>query len=552
MNRRLTSAVFLFLSLALSCCRTMDKTAGTKSFEEIDYTASDSAQTEADRIRLILDSEENVRALWRAKLLVQNNDCDISREILSLCEEAVVGEYKTALEEEDSMTALRCFSSLEACSYAGLSSLSVQKAELTAQSVQNVPGLKKSLASQQKVSSYIRGTVTVYVDKGFKVSHGMGVQDATLGSGFFISEDGYIVTNHHVISDVVDPAYEGFSRLYIKLADDPDTRIPAKVVGWDSVLDLALLKTEVTAPYVFSLGSSSDLDVGDRVYAIGSPLGLDRTLTSGIISATDRRLFTEGVVFQIDAAVNSGNSGGPLIDEAGRVQAVVFAGVENYQGLNFAIPVEYLRNELPILFAGGKRTHPWIGAYGRTNRLSGASAKNNGVLVQYVMPGGSAYRAGIRPDDIIEAVDGTVISSLDDLQNKFMQMQSGVVCRVRVRNTEDEKKTVLVYLDERPSSPGYEIYQTDIIEHSLLPIFGMELLRSSASNKKMYTVTKVLKASSADDTSFSEGDPVQILGIEFDKTKSYIYVTLYTQRRKNGWLEMSLQLASSLDSAYYF
>lgn len=108
------------------------------------------------------------------------------------------------------------------------------------------------------------------------------------------------------------------------------------------------------APYVFELGSSSDLSVGDRVFAIGSPLGLDKTLTSGIISSDDRHLFSAGFVFQIDAAVNSGNSGGPLIDEKGRVQAVVFAGVMNYQGLNFAIPVEYLRYDLPFLLPAVK------------------------------------------------------------------------------------------------------------------------------------------------------------------------------------------------------
>ena len=130
-----------------------------------------------------------------------------------------------------------------------------------------------------------------------------------------------------MIADLVDKKSESFSRLFIKLAGDSDTRIPAKVIGYDSEIDLALIKTEVEAPYVFSLGSSADLDAGDKIYAIGSPVGLERTLTSGIVSATDRKLFTLASVMQIDAAVNQGNSGGPCIDENGNVQGVVFAAM---------------------------------------------------------------------------------------------------------------------------------------------------------------------------------------------------------------------------------
>ena len=220
--------------------------------------------------------------------------------------------------------------------------------------------------AQDVISSLISATVTVWVDRGLSIQRGIGYANHVIGSGFFIDRRGYLVTNYHVISSEVDPDYEGYSRLYIRLAENPDARIPARVVGWDPVFDLALLKTEITPPEIFQLGSSADLRVGTRIYAIGSPAGLDQTITSGIVSAQDRRLLSLGGVLQIDAPINHGNSGGPIIDEAGRVQAVVFAGIESFEGLNFAIPVELLKLILPQLYAGGLVSHPWLGAYGKT------------------------------------------------------------------------------------------------------------------------------------------------------------------------------------------
>ena len=195
----------------------------------------------------------------------------------------------------------------------------------------------------------MHAAVTIWVDRGVTVKNGAGYADIIIGSGFFIDERGYIVTNHHVIDSMVNPKYEGYVRLYIKLLDDNLTKIPAKVVGYDSLLDLALLKVEITPEYVLDLGSSDDLEIGDKISAIGTPVGLEGTLTSGIISSFDRKLLSLGNVFQIDAAVNSGNSGGPLIDKNLKVQAIVFAGMLQLQGLNFAIPVEYLKQELSAM-----------------------------------------------------------------------------------------------------------------------------------------------------------------------------------------------------------
>lgn len=555
-NKHNAGAIVLMTALVLfttvSCASTKDTVV---VYTPIDYTAEDAITAEIARIQELLE-KESVKALWRSLLLVQNTKND-SRAIAELtsCENRVLESYTKALSDKKYLDAMRYYKSLKACNYSNIVSLEKNEDELSKLILEAVPGLHKDDTQKQenvKVSSFIKGTVTVLVDKGLKIEKGMGFADMVLGSGFFISKDGYIVTNNHVIADCVDPKYEGYSRLYIKLAEDSDTRIPAKVIGYDAVLDLALLKAEVDAPYVFTLGSSADLDVGDKVFAIGSPLGLDRTLTSGIVSSIDRKLFTAGNVFQIDAAVNSGNSGGPLIDERGNVQAVVFAGVQNYQGLNFAIPVEYLKYELPILFNGGKREHAWICSFGKTKKLPGTGTADEGLSVQYIMPGGSASLAGLTVGDTIIGFDGKPVTSLDDLQKYFMQLKAEMIAPLTVTNSEGETETHYVYLDKRPDEPGYEVYKHDVIALSFLPLVGMELVPVSTESKRKYSVVSVLKGSVADETGFSEHDPVDVLKVQFDEKKTQAYIELYTKKRKNGYMDVSIGITVSMDSPYYF
>ena len=541
--------------LCLFGCRTFAKNDAAL-YSPLDYSEEDAIITEIGRIQKLCEQpEQQVQALWRARLLVQNTEQhEKALGILHDCEQKVVAAYLLSLEQKNYLDALRLYQSLQAEGYAEISMLEKNEADLKTLTYQEIPALRaaSTTESSEKVSSYIKGTVTVFVDKGIKIERGMGMADGVLGSGFFISSDGYIVTNHHVIVDCVNPKYEGFTRLYIRLADDPDTRIPAKVVGYDSVMDLALLKAEIDAPYVFSLGSSSDLDVGDRIYAIGSPLGLERTLTSGIVSATDRRLFTLGKVFQIDAPLNVGNSGGPIIDTKGNVQAIVFAGLENYQGLNFAIPVEYLRSELPFLFNGGNRVHPWIASYGRTKREPGVNAKNEGVSVQYCMPAGSARMSGIDAGDTITGLNGTPIASLDSLQNAFMLMQPGTIVNISAEDSQGRQKVCNVYLEPRPEHPGYVVYKHDILAYSFVPLLGMELVPISTISSRKYSIVSVLKGSTADNAGFSENDPVDVLRVEFNADRSAMYVELYARKRKNGYLDVSIALAAATDSPYYF
>lgn len=511
-------------------------------YETPDFTMEDVKKEEIKRIEALLD-KNSVQALWRATLV---KDSDIQAK----CFDAVVTEFKKEISNKNWFAALRLHKSLAAVGYEGVGNLSKSRKELESLCLENVPGVKmKSSSSSDKVSSYIAGTVTVWVDRGIRIHNGMGYADRVIGSGFFISENGYIITNHHVIADLVDPKTEGYSRLYIKLAADSDTRIPAKVVGWDPVLDLALLKAEVDAAYVFSLGSSEDLDVGDKIYAIGSPVGLERTLTSGIVSATGRKLFTLGSVMQIDAAVNSGNSGGPCIDRNGNVQAIVFAGMLQYEGLNFAIPVEYLKSELPALYSGGKVEHSWIASYGHTKKEEG---KDVGLEVQYVMPGGSAHRAGISVGDVIIAADGQPVNTLEDMQNILIRNAARGIILVKYKNANNEEKECSVYLASRPENPGYVIYSSDIIANSFVPIYGMKLVATSTTSKKKYSIEQIISGSVADESGFSENDPVDIRTIKFDDEKTSVYAEIYAKNRKKGYLDVSMAVVAALDSPYYF
>ena len=557
MNKRL-GLVFqlaIFFLLILAGCRSTSQ----DEFVPLDYTEADVIQNEISTITKLLETE-SVQALWRASLLQRNSlvDHEAIAQVLELCGQKVLQQYHAALDSRKYLEARRLLWSLEAVDYPLDEVIENHHQQLDEQIAATVPGYGVAQDAPHPVADYIRGTVTIWVDLGIQVSRGLGYANRAIGSGFFIDKKGYIITNYHVIQPEVDPEYEGYSRIYIKLSSDPETRIPAKVVGWDPLLDLALLKTEIDAPYVFPLGSSQDLDAGQRIYAIGSPAGLEWTLTSGIVSAKGRRLLAMGPVMQIDAAINSGNSGGPIIDEKGNVEAIVFAGMLEYEGLNFAIPVEYLKSQLPILAAGGLREHGWIGAFGKDNPVNQFSDPPQGLLVQYLMPGGSGQRAGLKKGDVITAVNGIAVTGIDDFHNilKTMVPETIVTLSVFSPATADEvpssERLLSVYLEKRPKQPGYEIYQRDLISNAFLPIFGMELQSATAKNKKSYTVVSVLPGEIADESGFSVHDPVDIIKIEVPKTKDALYAQLYTKKRKNGYFEVSIGVAAPLDSPFYF
>lgn len=537
MKKRFAFSLIIFI--VFSGCTTIRQPK--EVFEPLDYTEKDVQETEKKRI-YEMKEDTPVQALWRSVLL---NDELLVSEI----SDYVFEKFEQSVASGDYFNASKYYKSLKSTGYEKLKEINISENVIVSESLKNVPGFAVDRKYLPKsITDCLNATVTVWVDKGIKIEHGAGFADRVIGSGFFIDKRGYIVTNHHVISDVVDKKNEKYSRLYVKLARDSETRIPAKVIGYDAMLDIALLKVEVEPPFILDLGSSKELQLGDKISVIGTPLGLQGTVTSGIVSSVDRKLFTMGNVFQIDAAVNSGNSGGPCIDSSMKVQAVVFAGILQYQGLNFAIPVEYLRQDLPFLYHGGKRTHSWTGSFGHTMK---AGLQETGLELQYVLPGGTSSRAGLKKGDLITFVDGKRITSIEEMQSILRNYESETIIPVQyIRENETFKS--LFYLSERPEQPGLEIYSSDLLCYTFVPLFGMELTPSSTISKRTYSICDIIKGSIADESGFSITDPIHVSSVSFSEKKDAIAVTISTRRKKRGYLDIQMNLMTALDNPYYF
>lgn len=551
--------VVLVLTAGLFSCRTVKETYSEKTA----YSPERTLSYNIENINNL--SETNLtQAIVQSKLLMADNPD--SETVLALYE-GLVGKLQTRFngyyEKKDYLNALSDYNSLTVLGVptenitldkinSGLYTLWTQKNYTSLVSLferkDNVKAEEGKAPPSEKVSELIEGTVTIWVDRGIRLQQGRGVPERVIGSGFFIEESGYIITNYHVISSEVDPEYEGFSRMYIKLSENDNSRIPAKVIGWDEVLDLALIKAEIKAPYVFSLGSSDDLDVGDIIYAIGSPGGLEKTLTSGIVSSINRRFLSMGSIMQIDAAINQGNSGGPIIDQKGRVQAVVFAGIENFEGLNFAIPVEYLKLILPYLFEGGEVSHPWIGAYGQNYQIVGDTGEiSTGAEILYTLPGSPSDLGGITEPVKIVSCNGRKIYSLQDLQNNIISFMPGTIINL----TDSEGKDYFISLDKRPDLPGKEILEKDVNERAFIPLFGMKLDYTGGKLWPRYTINSVVPGGIADESGLSVLDPITVRKVDVDEDSGYVFIQFDIKKRKGGYMEVVLALAAPLDSPDY-
>ncbi len=402
------------------------------------------------------------------------------------------------------------------------------------------PDFKKVQKSRYASSQLIKGTVTIWVNRGMKIENGMGIPDRVIGSGFFIDRNGYILTNYHVISSEVDPEYEGYSRLYVKLSDNRKEKIPAKVVGWDSVFDIALLKVDSTPETVFRFGKEQDYEPGTPIIAIGSPGGLENTITSGIISAYGRKFLQLGTVIQVDAPINHGNSGGPLLDMDNNLIGVVFAGIEQFEGINFAIPSRYIVSLLPDLYRGGKVKHPFLGF--------SLTEKNNTVSVTYVMPGSSAGRSGVGKGTVIREINGTGIDSIEKLQREMLKYSPGMIVKLGMEKDGNPFNGFFA-LSARPEIPAEDAYDNDATENLFLPLFGMDVDSvSTGITGNKFIITSILEGSIADESGLSVNDPFTVQRIKIDNENHILYMEIRIKRRKSGFLESGLMLSTYLET----
>jgi S1-C subfamily serine protease len=291
------------------------------------------------------------------------------------------------------------------------------------------------------------------------------------GSGFVYDMQGHIITNNHVV--------EGADKIYVTFSDGK--MVAATVVGTDANSDLAVIKVDVAATelHPVTLGESATLRVGQMAVAIGNPFGLEGTMTAGIISALGRVVpasssrYAMVDLIQTDAPINPGNSGGPLLDSAGRVIGVntmIYSESGTSSGVGMAVPVDTVKRVVPQLLEKGSYAHPWLGLSGRSITAVLAEALNlpvqQGVLIESVVNGGPAEKAGLRGGaqtgnvdganiavggDIIVGVGGTEIQSFDDVVSYLASnTQAGQKLEITVLR-DGQRQTFTVTVEERPA-----------------------------------------------------------------------------------------------------
>ena len=281
-----------------------------------------------------------------------------------------------------------------------------------------------------------------------------------LGSGFIVSQDGYVLTNAHVVA--------GDGEVTVRLAD-AKREFKARVIGADERTDIALLKIEATGLPTVKLGKSEKLQPGEWVAAIGSPFGFENTITAGIVSATGRSLPAETYVpfIQTDVAVNPGNSGGPLMNLAGEVVGVnsmIYSQTGGYMGVSFAIPIEVALDVMKQLRAEGKVTRGRLGV--RIQPMTKELAQSfrlkepDGALIALVEPGSPADKAGLKPGDVVLEYNGQPIDDTNKLPRLVAATKPGQSATLRIwrdGKAEEVKFTAAeLVADAKPAKPAAE------------------------------------------------------------------------------------------------
>ncbi|MCU0561464.1 MAG: DegQ family serine endoprotease [Desulfobacterales bacterium] len=267
-----------------------------------------------------------------------------------------------------------------------------------------------------------------------------------IGTGFIIDKNGHIVTNNHVVEDA--------DTIKVKLTDERE--FDAKIIGRDPQTDLALIKIDAQGDLpVANLGRSANLKVGEWVVAVGSPFGLEQTVTAGIVSAKGRAIGSGPYddFIQTDASINPGNSGGPLLNLNGEVVGINTAIIAHGQGIGFAIPIDMATRIVAQLKENGEVTRGWLGV--NIQDLKGGLAEyygakgGEGVLVTDVVPGNPAEKAGILPKDIITAVNGEKVKNSRELTAKAATLPVGATTKITILR-DGQEKTIEVQVAKRP------------------------------------------------------------------------------------------------------
>ncbi len=306
--------------------------------------------------------------------------------------------------------------------------------------------------------SIVAITVEYSVNSIFNMTSGTAVAK---GSGIIISEDGYILTNNHVINSSSSSSnyfyeIEKATKVTVKLYND-DTEYTGEIIGTDSQTDLAVIKIDKDGLTPAELGDSSSVQVGEFAMAIGSPLGLDNSVTAGIVSAVNREVLDDDgnkyVAIQTDAAINSGNSGGALVNSKGQVIGINTLKLSGtgVEGVGFAIPINSTKDIYEQLIQYSKVKRPYIGIGGIDLDEETAKANNLvvGVYVKTIEDFSAGEKAGLRIGDVIIEAEGTKITTMDELNEIKNKKQIGDTLKLKVYRDGKEKE-ITVTLQEQP------------------------------------------------------------------------------------------------------
>lgn len=279
------------------------------------------------------------------------------------------------------------------------------------------------------------------------------------GSGVIISEDGYILTNNHVVATGDTSSYyqvSEASKITVTLFND-STEYEAKIIGTDAQTDLAVIKIEKTGLSTAVLGDSDSLKVGETVFAFGNPLGMKSSVTSGIVSAVNREVTdSDGqsyTLIQTDAAINSGNSGGALVNSIGEVIGINTMKINGtgVEGMGFAIPINSTKSITQQLISDGKVKRPYLGITGR--EVDEQTAKYNnipvGIYVVSVEAFSAAEKSGLKIGDVIIEADGSTIKTMDDLNKIKNSHNIGDTMKLKINRNGTEQEVSLT-LQEQP------------------------------------------------------------------------------------------------------
>jgi len=313
------------------------------------------------------------------------------------------------------------------------------------------------------VSSIAKAVIPAIVNINVRLtgaaSSASGGATEGIGSGMIYTQDGYIITNNHVV--------EGAQTITVTLADGQN--FPAKKIGSDAEFDVAVVKIDKTGLPVLPTGDSGNLAVGQLVVAVGSPLGFEQSVTSGIISALHRNVGTGSSsggqiltdMIQTDTSINPGNSGGALCDSNGKaigMNTLIASQSGGSVGLGFASPINNVKHVADDVIAGRPVNHPYIGVTGQTADPAVASQfglpASRGAYITDVTAGGPAEKAGIKPGDIVVAVNGKSIATMEDLIGIVRVQPIGTKLALDYFTGSQKKSTSVTVEDKPPNAPG--------------------------------------------------------------------------------------------------